>query len=113
MKAIETALSLTQAYKLGIERFEKMLGEEFSKAIDVMNKTNEHIIICGMGKSGLVGRKILGVPVEARVDDIFLPTSPDFPIPQIIICSLVLFINSIALEKSSPSIFSNLSIPNL
>ena len=26
MKAIETALSLTQAYKLGIERFEKMLG---------------------------------------------------------------------------------------
>ena len=30
MKAIETALSLTQAYKLGIERFEKMLGDEFS-----------------------------------------------------------------------------------
>ena len=58
MKAIETALSLTQAYKLGIERFEKMLGDEFSKAIELMNKTNEHIIICGMGKSGLVGRKI-------------------------------------------------------
>ena len=54
MKAIETALSLTQAYKLGIERFEKMLGEEFSKAIELMSKTNEHIIICGMGKSGLV-----------------------------------------------------------
>ena len=48
MKAIETALSLTQAYKLGIERFEKMLGDEFSKAIELMNKTNEHIIICGM-----------------------------------------------------------------
>ena len=29
MKAIETALSLTQAYKLGIERFEKMLGNEY------------------------------------------------------------------------------------
>ena len=33
MKAIETALSLTQAYKSGIERFEKMLGNEFAKAV--------------------------------------------------------------------------------
>ena len=33
MKAIETALSLTQAYKLGIERIETMLGNEFSKAV--------------------------------------------------------------------------------
>ena len=39
MKAIETALSLTQAYKLGIERFEKMLGNEFAKAVESMNKT--------------------------------------------------------------------------
>ena len=31
MKAIETALSLTQAYKLGIERFEKMLGKNLQK----------------------------------------------------------------------------------
>ena len=44
MKAIETALSLTQAYKLGIERFEKMLGDEFAKAIDSMNNTSTHII---------------------------------------------------------------------
>ena len=35
MKAIETALSLTQAYKLGIERFEKMLGNEFTKAVEL------------------------------------------------------------------------------
>ena len=72
MKAIETALSLTQAYKLGIERFEKMLGEEFSKAIDVMNKTNEHIIICGMGKSGLVGRKISSTLASTGTPSIFL-----------------------------------------
>ena len=50
MKAIETALSLTQAYKLGIERFEKMLGNDFSKAVESMNNTSTHIIICGMGK---------------------------------------------------------------
>ena len=40
MKAIETALSLTQAYKLGIERFEKMLGNEFAKAVETMNNSS-------------------------------------------------------------------------
>ena len=72
MKAIETALSLTQAYKLGIERFENMLGDEFSKAIELMNKTNEHIIICGMGKSGLVGRKISSTLTSTGTPSIFL-----------------------------------------
>ena len=75
MKAIETALSLTQAYKLGIERFEKMLGDEFSKAIELMNKTNEHIIICGMGKSGLVGRKISSTLASTGTPSIFLNPS--------------------------------------
>ena len=58
MKAIETALSLTQAYKLGIERFEKMLGNEFAKAVETMNNTSTHITIWGRGKSLLVVRKI-------------------------------------------------------
>ena len=72
MKAIETALSLTQAYKLGIERFEKMLGNEFSKAVESMNKTSTHIIVCGMGKSGLVGRKISSTLASTGTPSIFL-----------------------------------------
>mgnify|MGYP003311347160 FL=1 len=72
MKAIETALSLTQAYKLGIERFEKMLGNEFSKAVESMNNTSTHIIVCGMGKSGLVGRKISSTLASTGTPSIFL-----------------------------------------
>ena len=72
MKAIETALSLTQAYKLGIERFEKMLGNEFAKAVESMNKTSTHIIVCGMGKSGLVGRKISSTLASTGTPSIFL-----------------------------------------
>ena len=72
MKAIETALSLTQAYKLGIERFEKMLGDEFAKAVDFMNNTSTHIIVCGMGKSGLVGRKISATLASTGTPSIFL-----------------------------------------
>ena len=72
MKAIETALSLTQAYKLGIERFEKMLGNEFAKAVEFMNNTSTHIIVCGMGKSGLVGRKISATLASTGTPSIFL-----------------------------------------
>ncbi len=72
MKAIETALSLTQAYKLGIERFEKMLGDEFAKAVDSINNTSTHIIVCGMGKSGLVGRKISSTLASTGTPSIFL-----------------------------------------
>ena len=72
MKAIETALSLTQAYKLGIERFENMLGDEFSKAVKLMGKSSAHIIICGMGKSGLVGRKISSTLASTGTPSIFL-----------------------------------------
>ena len=72
MKAIETALSLTQAYKLGIERFEKMLGNEFANAVEAMNNTSAHIIICGMGKSGLVGRKISSTLASTGTPSIFL-----------------------------------------
>ena len=72
MKAIETALTLTKAYKLAIERFEKMLGKEFASAVTIMNKTSEHIIVCGMGKSGLVGRKISSTLASTGTPSIFL-----------------------------------------
>ena len=72
MKAIETALSLTQAYKSGIERFEKMLGNEFAKAVEFMNNTSTHIIVCGMGKSGLIGRKISSTLASTGTPSIFL-----------------------------------------
>ena len=49
-----------------------MLGDEFSKAIELMSKTNEHIIICGMGKSGLVGRKISSTLASTGTPSIFL-----------------------------------------
>ena len=72
MKAIHTALTLTKAYKLAIERLEKMLGDEFISAIDLMNTASGHIIVCGMGKSGLVGRKISSTLASTGTPSIFL-----------------------------------------
>jgi len=72
MKAIHTALSLTKAYKLAIERLEKMLGNEFVSAVDLMNNASGHIVVCGMGKSGLVGRKISSTLASTGTPSIFL-----------------------------------------
>ena len=72
MKAIHTALSLTKAYKLAIERLEKMLGDEFISAVDLLNNASGHIVICGMGKSGLVGRKISSTLASTGTPSIFL-----------------------------------------
>ena len=49
-----------------------MLGQEFVSAVTVMNETSEHIIVCGMGKSGLVGRKISATLASTGTPSIFL-----------------------------------------
>ena len=72
MKAIHTALSLTKAYKLAIERLEKMLGDEFLSAVGLMNNASGHIVVCGMGKSGLVGKKISSTLASTGTPSIFL-----------------------------------------
>ena len=48
-----------------------MLGNEFVKAVESMNNST-HIIVCGMGKSGLVGRKISSTLASTGTPSIFL-----------------------------------------
>ena len=49
-----------------------MLGNEFAKAVESMNNSSTHIIVCGMGKSGLVGRKISSTLASTGTPSIFL-----------------------------------------
>ena len=58
MQIKETFLNLTKTYKNAIDRLEKLFDPEFEKAIKLINSSDGHIVVCGMGKSGLVGRKI-------------------------------------------------------
>ena len=57
MKAIATALNLTKTYKNAINRLEKLLGKDFETCVEAIHKSNSHIVVCGIGKSGLVGRR--------------------------------------------------------
>ena len=72
MKATATALNLTKTYKNAIDRLENLLGEDFEKCLDVIHKSNSHIVVCGMGKSGLVGRKISATLASTGTPSYFL-----------------------------------------
>ena len=72
MNAIHTAISLTKAYKLAIERLEKMFGDEFTSAVDVIHNASGHVIVCGIGKSGLIGRKISSTLASIGTPSLFL-----------------------------------------
>ena len=72
MNAIHTALSLTKAYKLAIERLEKMFGDDFISAVDLIHNASGHVIVSGMGKSGLVGRKISSTLASTGTPSLFL-----------------------------------------
>ena len=55
MQIKETFLNLTKTYQNAINRLEKLFDPEFEKAVKLINSSDGHIVVCGMGKSGLVG----------------------------------------------------------
>ena len=122
-------------FKMSSEKKRKTFGSDMIRLLeeevntdcqfqftDEMQVIKAHKLILGarspvlnaMFKADMAENRSNVVTVEdASVDDIFRPTSPDFPMPQMMICAEVLFIDSTALTNSIPSIFSNLSIPSL
>ncbi len=72
MKATSTALNLTKTYKNAINRLEKLLGKDFETCVEAIHKSNSHIVVCGIGKSGLVGRKISATLASTGTPSYFL-----------------------------------------
>ncbi len=72
MKATKTALNLTKTYKNAIERLENLLGNDFESAVKAIHNSKGHILVCGMGKSGLVGRKISSTLASTGTPSYFL-----------------------------------------
>jgi len=68
---LDAAREVLTAEAAAVSRVAELLGEEFSKAVDLLVETAEQggaVVVSGMGKSGLIGQKIsatmasLGVP---------------------------------------------------
>ena len=70
--AIDAARTMFAAYRDAIARLDDGLGAEFSAAVDMMLGNSGHIVICGMGKSGLIGRKIAATLASTGTPSLFL-----------------------------------------
>jgi arabinose-5-phosphate isomerase len=55
--------------------FKKNLGEELSDAIDLISASNGNLIVCGMGKSGHIGKKISATLCSTGTQSFFLHPS--------------------------------------
>lgn len=58
MSVIERAREVINTEISGLEFMATQLGQSFEVAVDVILNTQGRAIICGMGKSGLIGKKI-------------------------------------------------------
>ena len=72
MGAIAAARGLFTAYGDAISRLDGALGAPFRDAVDLILNAGGHVVVCGMGKSGLIGRKIAATLASTGTPSLFL-----------------------------------------
>jgi arabinose-5-phosphate isomerase len=71
-QVIASAKTLFSAYREALTGLEAGLGLDFSKTVDLMNASTGHVVVCGMGKSGIIGRKISATLASTGTPSMFL-----------------------------------------
>ncbi len=64
--------NMFSTYHAALTKLEIGLNERFEQSVNVISQTGQHVIICGMGKSGLVGRKIAATLSSTGTAALFL-----------------------------------------
>jgi len=72
MSAVAAAGRLLDAYQDAIARLKLGFGAAFEDAVGMMLESSGHIVVCGMGKSGLIGRKIAATLASTGTPSFFL-----------------------------------------
>ncbi len=70
--AVTAATKLLDAYCDAIAHLKSGLDSSFESAVEMMLDTTGHIVVCGMGKSGLIGRKIAATFASTGTPSLFL-----------------------------------------
>jgi arabinose-5-phosphate isomerase len=70
--AVTAAARLFDAYRDAIGRLQSGLDAKFENAVQMMLDTTGHVVVCGMGKSGLIGRKIAATLASTGTPSLFL-----------------------------------------
>ena len=71
-QVIASAKTLFSAYREALTGLEAGLGSGFSKTVDLMKASTGHVVVCGMGKSGIIGRKISATLASTGTPSLFL-----------------------------------------
>jgi arabinose-5-phosphate isomerase len=69
---VPAARRLFTAYGDAISRLDKALGAPFEATVEMILATAGHVVVCGMGKSGLIGRKIAATLASTGTPSLFL-----------------------------------------
>ena len=69
---VPAARRLFAAYGDAITRLDSALGKPFAAAVEMILATSGHVVVCGMGKSGLIGRKIAATLASTGTPSLFL-----------------------------------------
>ena len=72
MSSIEIAIEVIQTEIEGLEFMSSRIGKGFNQAIDLIISTKGRTIICGMGKSGLIGQKIVASLASTGTPSFFM-----------------------------------------
>lgn len=69
---LDSAKTLLATYRDAITRLETGMDGALAKAIELILNHDGHLVVCGMGKSGLVGRKIAATLSSTGTPALFL-----------------------------------------
>ena len=72
LSPVAAARGLFTAYRDAIGRLDEALGAPFEEAVGMIMATSGHVVVCGMGKSGLIGRKIAATLASTGTPSLFL-----------------------------------------
>ena len=70
--SVDSAKTLLSTYQSAIARLEEGLSDSLIAAIELILGHDGHLVVCGMGKSGLVGRKIAATLSSTGTPALFL-----------------------------------------
>ena len=69
---LETAKEVLEVEAKALTGLVSRLDENFVRAVDLLFRTKSRVIVTGMGKSGLVGRKIAATLASCGTPALFL-----------------------------------------
>ena len=71
-QALKSAKTVFKAYKGALATLEADIGEPFLKALSLIQHSTGHVVVSGMGKSGIIGRKIAATLASTGTPSLFL-----------------------------------------